>query len=194
MAELSAYEISMARRLKAVVGGEHRLHRYIDDNKQSQTFIFSVAGKPWEGLCTFGTAGLSQHPLLDREGKEYETRVEFIGCCHAEQRHFDNIVATAAFCVINSKWFCYPGAVFPDIVRMYARRTPMKHITFVSPGYWGGKLRTKKIAGRNVSWLLLVPISDGERKFLEIEGIDAFEDQLEQCEIDIFDLKRRSLF
>ena len=37
------------------------------------------------------------------------------------------ILSTAAFCIINSKWFCYPGAIFPDIVSMYLKSSKIKH-------------------------------------------------------------------
>ena len=47
--------------------------------------------------------------------------------------------------------------------------------------------------GREIGWLMVVPISDAERAYLELHGDEPFEEKLEAAEADIYDLKRGSV-
>ncbi len=149
---------------------------------------------PWNRgeLTSYSTIGLSDHLLL-KDGEDYGVRVEFVGACGSRFKKFDNVIATAAFCVINSKWFAYPGAIFPDIVGMYKASKTLMHVFFASPFLWADQLKTKQVGEKNVAWLLVVAISDQEMKLVQREGSEKLEELFVQNQIDIFDLNRASV-
>jgi antitoxin YqcF len=188
--DISAANKEIAAALKDLGAVTPEVHTYWDEAEHSSVYVFSARDLPTQGVTTFATIGLSDHPLLDKSGTEFDTRVEFIGAARTSQRYFDNIISTAAFCVINSKWFCHPGAIFPDVVAMYLRDTALRHLTFAEPGMWRKPLTTRKFGDKTVSWLMMVPISEGEAKLVESGGIDRLENLFEEHDTDIFDLRR----
>lgn len=99
--------------------------RFLDANDQSDVFVMTARDCPHVGVNTFATVGLSEHPLM-RDGADFETtRVEFVAACGTVFSGLDAVISTAAFGVINSKWFCAPGVIFPGLSRRilaYRRR------------------------------------------------------------------------
>lgn len=192
MSDVSDENKKLARTVAAAFGGKPSVTRYWDDNHQSYVDLLVSIDQPQTGVTSYSTIGLSDH-LLIKDGKDFGVRVEFVGACGAGFTKFDNIIATAAFCVINSKWFCYPGAIFPNVVGMYEASTTLKHILFVPPFLWEDKLKTMEMRGKKVAWLLVVPISDQEMEFAEKAGSDSLEKLFVEKQIDIFDLNRVSV-
>jgi hypothetical protein len=45
--------------------------------------------------------------------------VEIVGACASAETVSRNVIATAAFCVINTGWTCASGAVFPGVVLVH---------------------------------------------------------------------------
>lgn len=182
----------LARTAAEAFGGKPRVTRYWDDDHKSFVDLLVSVDRPQAGVASYSTIGLSDH-LLMKDGKDYGVRVEFVGACGTSFKKFDNIIATAAFCVINSKWFCYPGAIFPDVVHMYKASKTLKHIFFAPPFLWENKLKTMELGDKKVTWLLLVPISDQEMQLAETEGSDKLEELFIEKQIDIFNLNRVSV-
>jgi len=83
---------------------------YWDDNRQSSIEILSCPGSPHAGVTSFSTLGLSDHPIPNGR-KQLPLRVELVGACGSQFDEFANILASAAFCIINSNWLCHPGAM-----------------------------------------------------------------------------------
>jgi hypothetical protein len=153
------------------------------------------------GVTAFSTLGLSDHPLY-KDGEEYPARLEIVGACISKyaaactkrRQGFDNAISTAAFCIIDSQWFCNPGAIFPDAVAMYKLSKTMRHLFFVPPFLWEDDLKTVDLGKKKVSFLLATPISEAEYVFAQQNGSDALEEEFECENIDIFDLNRKSVF
>lgn len=191
---------TLARTVARVFGGSPRVTRFWDDNHKSWVDILACSDhRP--GVTAFSTLGLSDHPLY-KDGAEYPARLEIVGACVSKfaaactRRHqgFDNAISTAAFCIINSRWFCYPGAIFPDVVAMYKLSKTMKHLLFVPPFLWEDDLKTLDLGKKKVSFLLAAPISEAEYVFAQQKGSDLLEEVFERTNIDIFDLNRKSVF
>lgn len=180
---------AIAKYLREAFGGHPEVTRYCDDNNRSQVDIMACKDRPTEGVISYGTVGLSDHPLM-KYGKEYPSRVELTGACASCYTLFPNVLATAAFHVINSKWFCYPGAVFPDVVSMHRASETMEHLFFTSPFLWEGRLQTLHIESKAVAWLLIVPISESELRYAIENDTDKLEDRFEEHQIDVYDLNR----
>ncbi len=68
----------------------------------------------------------------------------------------------------------------------------MKHILFTEPFLWAD-LTGLETEDKSIHWLLLVPISDAEFKFLQNNGSEVLEDKFVAEQIDIYDLGRKSV-
>ena len=192
MADVTEGKRKIATTVAEAFGGEPRVQRFWDEPENSCVDILKCIDRPVENVTSYSTIGLSDMPLYN-DGLEYPARLEMVGACQTRFTDFDNALATAAFCVINSKWFCYPGAVFKDILSMYEVSSSMRHFFFVSPFLWEDSLKTIKIGDKTVAWLLAVPISDGEMAYCDDHGGDALESLFEEKQIDVFDLSRDSV-
>lgn len=152
------YNKTIAKTLAHVFGGTPRVQKFWDDNREQSVDILRCENQPQKGVTSFATIGLSDWPLI-QDGEEYPVRIEILGVCGSTFQCFDNAISTAAFCIINSGWFCSPGTIFPDIFTMYKNSTSLQHMAFTSPFLWGSDLKTLEFPEKNVAWLLAVPIS-----------------------------------
>lgn len=193
MTEITESNRTIARTIANVFGGQPSVVSYGDEQENSSVDLLTCIDRPQKGVSSYSTIGLSDSPNL-RNGKDIGVRVEFLGSCASSVEAFPNILTTAAFCMINSSWPCYPGAIFPDVIAMYDCSRTMRHLLFVSPFLWEDRLKTLEFEGKTVAWLLAVPISEGEFQLAESEGSDKLEDMFEENQIDIFDINRPSVF
>ncbi|WP_417448447.1 suppressor of fused domain protein, partial [Idiomarina abyssalis] len=190
MATVTSYHKQVARHAAFAFGvGKPPVTRYLDDNKQNGVFILEAKDSPQAGVNSYSTVGLSDHPLI-LNGKEFGVRVEIAGACGAAFSGFENVIATSAFCIINSKWFCAPGRIFPDIISMYGLSKTMSDIYFANPFLWDEKLASTSFDGQKVAWLLAVPVSKAESEFAQVNGPDKLESLFYERDIDIYNLNR----
>lgn len=168
------------------------ISRFWDDDKRSDVYILEAANRPQDGVTSYATIGLSDHPLMFK-GKEFGTRVEFVGACGSAFPGFDNVLATLAFCVINSGWFCAPGIIFPDVVSMYNLSITLSDIYFTHPFLWDDGLKSTQVGDRKVAWLLAVPVSKDETAFAQAYGPEKLEALFAEKDIDIYNLNRASV-
>lgn len=183
---------SIAKAAAAVFGGAPAVHRYWDDDRKSSIAVLSSEDRPQPGVTSYATVGLSDHALV-RAGREFPTRVEFVGACASRYEEFANCLATAAACVSNSGWFVAPGIIFPDVFHMYRTTGEMRHAMFVPPFLWGDEPKTMVLESKTVAWLLMIPISEPEMRLAEASGSSSLEDLFVERQIDVFDLDRASV-
>lgn len=172
--------------------GNPIVNRFWDERHINAVDILEAYDCPASGITSFATIGLADHPLV-KDGKEFTVRVEFLGACDSQHSGFANALATAAFCVINSKWFCAPGIVFPDILAMYDLSPTMSDLYFVPPHFWSGSFDSELIEGQKTAWLAVVPVSRAETEYAKARGPLELEKLLEQARVDVFDLHRPSV-
>ena len=91
--------------------------RFYDELQEYRINVLVAPNSPETGVTTYATVGLSDHVML-RNGQDFNLRVELLGVCNSSITDFDNVLATLAFCVIKSKWFCAPGIIFPGAISM----------------------------------------------------------------------------
>ncbi len=169
------------------------VHAYWDDDHVNKIAIVKCKDSPQPGLSSYATIGVSDHPLYKGES-EYQVRVELVGACESDCDQFANMLATAGACIINSRWFCAPGMIYPDIVSMYNASATMKHVMFVPPFLWSESLKTLELEEKTVTFLMMIPISEDEYRFAEAKGVNALEAALELKRIDFLDIHRASIF
>ena len=165
--------------------------RFGDEDGRSDVFILEAENSPQLGVKAFSTIGLSDAPLF-LDGKEFGARVEILGACGASFPRFADVISSAAFCVMNSQWFCAPGAIFPGVVEAHGISSTMSDIYFAQPFLWE-KLETISVEGQEIAWLLAVPVSRAETEFAQTNGPEKLEALFSELDIDIFDLNRPSV-
>lgn len=187
----------IAKKVSDAFGGMSKVRRYWDANESSYVDLLATHDSPQRGVTSYSTVGLSGWPLMI-DDREYEARLEMVGVCGSRFTGFDRALVTSAFCVINSKWSCFPGRIFPDVLSMYNASSTMSHFLFVPPFLWGELEESIVIEGRTVAWLMAVPISEAElqfgRKYTENYPSDALTAEFEHRQIDVYDLNRSSIF
>lgn len=172
-------------------GDKPSVSKYWDDNNANNIDMLSTVNRPFDGVTSYSTIGLSDYSIeLTVEEKTF--RVEILGASATDYEQFPNILASCAFCIINSKFSVSPGKVFKDIIKMYYPNSEMEHVLFMSPFLWDD-LKTLEFPNKKVAWLLAVPISEKEYLFAQEKGTDSLEELFEQEDIDIFDLERESI-
>lgn len=183
---------TIAKAALGALGGKPIVYAYWDNNKENYIDILSCNDRPYDGVTSYSTIGLSGHSI-DLTIDDIPLRVEIVGACASEYECFPNILGSCAFNIINTKYKCYPGAIFPSVVKYYLPDSSMKHILFMPPFLWEEELTTLSFNDKKVAWLLAVPISDKEFEYAIEHGTDALETLFEEVQIDIFDLKRKSV-
>ena len=161
-----------------------------DADNRSSVYVGAVIDSPDKGLTSYSTLNLSHWPLYV-DGRVHETRIEMMGAAPSEIELFENAVSTAAFCVINQKWECYPGAIFPDVLAMYHLSPTMKHILFTEPFLFSSLEEPLQLPDRLVSWLMMVPIADSEYEYAKANGWLALGQLFEDLDIDYLDIRRK---
>ncbi|KPV58254.1 hypothetical protein QJ48_17385 [Paenibacillus sp. A3] len=172
-------------------GGKPSVSKYWDNNNKSSIDLLSVVNRPFDGVNSYSTIGLSDHSIKYTVD-ETPLRVEIVGASATGYEDFPNVIATCAFCVINSNYTIAHGETFRDIIKMYYPESDMKHVLFLSPFLWED-LKTLDFPNKKVAWLLAVPISENEYMYAQEKGTDSLEELFEKEQIDIFDLERKSV-
>ena len=191
MPEASDANRMIARRLATTFGGSASVTRYWDDRRDNCIDILVVKDRPQRGVSSYGTIGLSDAHAED-DGTDRHTGMEMLGVCSQDSQNFGNILASAAFCVINSHWECRRGTIFPDLIATYHPLLAMRHLFFVSAHLWEGQLSKLGVENKTVDWLLAIPISDGERAYAEMHGAAELERWFDGHNADTFNLGRPS--
>lgn len=181
----------IAKTILEVFGGRPSVAKYWDDHQASHVDILSSINRPFEGITSYSTIGLSDYDI-GYTVKVQPLRVEIVGAHATEYDDFPNILATCAFTVINSKQSILPGEIFQGIVALYYPDSEMKHILFINPFLWKN-LKSIDLEKSKVAWLLAIPISQQEYLFALDSGVEALEDLFVQEDIDIFEIERKSI-
>ena len=113
---INTHKKTIFKKLHEAIGMTPDVVRYHDGNNISTIDLYIGVDRPDFGITTFSTIGLSEHSidLVSKDGKDIG--VEFIAICNSDVLEFPNILATCAFNIINSKYSCTYGTVYPYVV------------------------------------------------------------------------------
>lgn len=180
----------VAKKEITVLQGEPSVIEYYNESESKTIDILSCKNSIQEGICAYATIGLNKINIgLEVDLKSL--RIELVGACDIQEETFGNIISSAAFELMDKK-SCFPGLIIENVIQQYIGKTDMKHVLLTAPFLWED-LGTICINEMYVTWLLLVPISENERKYAEEKSSDALEDLFVECQIDIFDIYRKSV-
>lgn len=192
MKEVAIEKKVIAKMVAKAFGGQPKVIRYWDEKDENCIDILSCIDQPQKGITSYSTIGVSDYSNII-DSKNVDIRIELVGICSNTIEFFPNILSTAAFCIINSKWSGFPDAIFPNVIGMYDKSITMHHLLFTDPFIWDDTLETLKFGDKRVAWLLLVPISDAELRYAETEGVDKLQKLLADNQVDISDINRVSV-
>lgn len=183
---------AIARHVAAVFGGDPRVADYADTAQLRSVGILSAADRPGPGVTSYSTIRLSDHALFEG-GREFPARVELAGACDSTAAAFPNLLASAAFHMMQRAALYRPGTVIPDIARSAGVSSSLPHLYFTAPFLWGTALDEFDAGGSVVTWLYAMPIAEEELKYLREHGDRALEARFERHRIDVFDPNRRAV-
>lgn len=133
MSKITSAHKQVAKHVSTAFGIEKpSIIEFWDDARQNSIFILESVDKPAPGISIYSTVGLFNYPLVLQD-KQIAARAELIGVCQSVFSNFNHVLATLAFCVINSGWCCAPGIIFPDVLGMYELSDSLSDIFFVYP-------------------------------------------------------------
>ena len=156
----------IAHNILEIIGGKPKVIEYWDSFRESMIDIFIGVDRPYEGITSYSTIGLSSYPIDLKTKDNRKLRVEFIGACDSSSDMFANIISTCAFNIINDKYSCDPGTVYPNVVSEYYPDTEMRHVYFTTPFLWEDT-HSLEFDDIIITWLMAIPISDNEFEFLK---------------------------
>jgi hypothetical protein len=182
----------IARYVARVFGGTPRVHEYLNESESLTIGILYCRDRPREGVTSYSTIKLSDHPMKWGEG-EFATRLELAGMCANTANYFPNVLASAAFCIIQSDAVYHPGTVMPNYVRQAYASSKLPHLYLTAPFLWENQLKMLDCGTKKVSWLLAVPISELEYSYLKEHGDKALERLMEKQQIDVSNPERPSV-
>lgn len=166
------------------IGGNPEVFTYYNDDETKKIDIMFC--KDDANFSVVSTIGLSSVDI----GMTFENkplRVELIILGSATEEIFGNILASAAFWV-GENHYCNFGIVIDNVIDA---ETDLKHVILMQPSIWKD-YKPYELENNIVAWLMAIPINDAEKNYIEQNGVDAFDKILEESQIDLTDLHRKS--
>ncbi|TRW21064.1 suppressor of fused domain protein [Criibacterium bergeronii] len=180
----------LAKKELEVIGGKPKIFRYLDEKEERSIDILSSINRPYIGIISCATIGLSGYDIgMVSENKKLG--LELLGACDVKEESFPNILATTAFKIIERD-NCGYGHIISNVIEQYISDCEMKHIYLMNPFLWD-RFNSIEFEDRKVTWLLIVPISNEEKNYAVSNGGNALETKFEEADIDIFNIRRKSI-
>lgn len=188
MSTPTPFERELGKTIRSRLGTGTKVVRFADDEEVNEVFIVSGNDCPVGGVISYGSVGLSRK--FQHTGAE-SVKVEIVAACAAVTPYIDNLVASCVFESIKNGTNIRYGSCIADIVAQYRISDTLRHVTFVAPFLWQG-LNQLTVDGNEIYCLMMLPVSDAEKRYLEQHGIDALEELFDKMQIDIYDINRAS--
>lgn len=186
---VTAENRAVARHLCSIFESKGRVIAYGDEAEKSSVDIIIFDDTPTVGMTTASTVNLANTDIQLYAGNK-SLRVELINSFNSDQFWGANVLATCAFNLINTGMIPQPGHIFLRVLEMYDN-SDTQHILFCPP--FVRDIASLHFDSRIVTWLAAIPITQQEYLYSLANGTDALEALLEDNDVDVFDLRRRSI-
>jgi hypothetical protein len=191
-AAVSSENKIIARYVSAAFGGTPHVDEYLNESETLTVGILHCRDRPAEGVTSYSTIKLSDHPMKQGE-REFPIRLELAGVCINIADWFPNVLASAAFSIMQDDAVYHPGSVLPDHVCQSCPSSKFPHLYLTAPFLWERELKTLDCGTKKASWLMAVPISEAEYAYVRKFGDYAFERLLEKQHGDFSNPDRPSV-
>jgi len=178
----------VARHAISTFGAPPSVWRFTCEQEDLSLDIGGCADRPVAGVVSYTTIGLSAFDVAT--GAEPPVHVELAGVCAADWPMFPNILAAAAMFLVRRQKTVKPGDVVRDVVAQFYPRAGVSHLYLTRPFLWGKRLQMLRGEAKNITWLLAVPVTNGELLCLEAQGDAGMEQLYRQRRIDMYSLRR----
>jgi len=178
----------VARHAISTFGTPPSVWRFACTREDFSLDIGGCADRPTAGVVSYTTIGLSDCDLAT--GPEPSAHVELAAACAADRPLFPNILAAAAMLLMRQQKEVKPGDSIRDVVAEFYPRASVSHLYLTQPFLWGERLQTLCGEAKTISWLLAVPVTNGELLCLETQGDEGLEQLYRQRRIDMYSLGR----
>lgn len=187
--ELTRY---LASNFRIIAGANPIVEPYHDEDEATTVHILRTPDAPDKGIDSYATVSLHTHPFLREDGSPLGFGVELVAIGEAGDERIPDILATAAFNIVQEGWIVAPDTIFPGIVSAYNDGGSMQHALFLEPlsGLWPKEVERFTHEGKEIAFLQMLPISDSEYAFADEHGVDALLDRLLEHEFAPHDLDR----
>ncbi len=184
----------VARHAISTFGAPPNVWRFTCEAEDFSMDIGGCADRPMAGLVSYTTIGLADFEVLSgfdgATGPEPPVLVELAAVCASDRPMFPNILAAAAMLLVRRRKAVKPGDAIRDVIAEFYPRASVSHLYLTRPFLWGERLEMLRGEAKNISWLLAVPVTDGELLCLETQGDAGLEQLYRQRRIDMYSLGR----
>jgi hypothetical protein len=191
-APISPENKKIAHYVASAFGGTPRVVEYINDSDTLSVGILSCSDRPVKGVTSYATIKLSDHRMNWKDG-EFPARLELVGMCLSTAEFFANILSSAAFTIMQSDKVYRSGTAIPYVVEQHYPESKLPHLYLTEPFIWKHDLKKFDCGTKNVTWLLVLPISHAEYLYLTEHGKHALESVLQKENADFSNLGRMSV-
>lgn len=155
--------------------------------------IVRFEGGVFRDVCSWGTLGMSRHPVRGRGTNSYYM-LEVFASTHASPEAdsaVGKLVDWVAEQVANSGEMLTRGDI-SSLPGALAPRSRMTHVYAANPVYFDDDFLEVELdsSGARAGIIWLVPIGSAEAAFVQSAGWRSFEEGLEQEDPDLFDIYR----
>ena len=176
--------------LEAFGGGTLQVARYYDEPEEHSVNILHCADRPGVGFDSYSTVDLH---LVENWLEGDDIRVELACVVESSASAMANVLATAAFNVMKDGWLAAPGVVFPDLLSEYDLSETFRNVLWMEPFVHQQLSEVDLGDGLRAHWLMAMPISEAERRFLVSEGYFELERRFEAAQVEYWNLNREPL-
>jgi hypothetical protein len=163
---------------------------------EQEFLVFIYEGQPYEDCTTYVTVGVSDHPLHSRRS-HCDERLEYMICAESK---YDRKLMVAVLMGLAIRSMESRETV--DIHGVWAGEGPVviggsplfEHLYLTNPGHFAAAIDLCEGAVPPIKIVQVIPITSGERAFIEANGWEAFENKLDQQEIDLMGFDSRAEF
>jgi hypothetical protein len=154
-------------------------------------FVVEFADRPSKGATTYATLGLSDTPLPQASGPAIRQELVF-ACRRSNWKEAADLLSLVVTDVRGRGRSLDRGEVLGPAGPLFPK-SPFEALYCAPPVYYPDALGfLDGVAGSPLVIVWLLPITRAEAKFVEQRGWPAFEDLLEQQDLDLTDLDRPS--
>lgn len=182
---------TVAVTLRDAFGGNAKVRRCTHNSLPLHVDILIASDSIDTGISSFGSIGLSDHPMRYSDGSAFPHRLELLSFSRADPIVFAEFLAAICFGIIRDGKVAGTGDVFPNYVREFFPTSTVPHAFLAAPFAWEG-LTPLHLPTKRVFWAMVVPISESENRIRDQQGPEELETLLERHGPDVSDLMRPS--
>jgi hypothetical protein len=181
---------AVARVALAAFGGTPKVRQYLNETEDRGVDILECVDRPEPGFTCYSTLDLH---LAENLLEGQDIRVEFAAVAQSSAAAMAKVLGTSALNVRDDGWLAAPGVVFPGLLTQYELSSTLEHVMWMEPFAYQELSEVDLGDGVSVHWLMAMPISESERRFVVAEGYDALEQRFAEAQVEYWNLAREPL-